>query len=122
MQVPHIIEGSLNMNENKIQEDLRIIHDTKSLVSNSSWKISSLEDPSFLEDTEKIQIAMCNIEGNFISLIFDRNNLVELNEWLHELYLNNNEGIHKLKFQNELTFLRGCKILVLPPMFYIVIG
>ena len=44
---------------------------------------------------------MCNIEGNFISLIFDRNDLVEINEWLHESYLNNNENIHKLKIQNE---------------------
>ena len=67
-----------------IHEALSILHDTKALVSNSCWKISSLEDPSFLEDTEKIQRAMCNIEGNFMYLIFDRNNLVELNEWLHE--------------------------------------
>ena len=44
---------------------------------------------------------MCNIEGNFISFIFDRNNLVELNEWLHEAYLNNNVDIHYLKTQNE---------------------
>ena len=50
---------------------------------------------------EKIQRVMCNIEGNFMSFIFDRNNLVELNEWLHESYLNNNEGIHNLKIQNE---------------------
>ena len=50
---------------------------------------------------EKIQRAMCNIEGNFISLIFDRNNLVEINQWLHETYLNNNEETHKLKIQNE---------------------
>ena len=33
--------------------------------------------------------------------IFYRNNLVEINEWLHEEYLNNNEDIHKLKIQNE---------------------
>ena len=33
--------------------------------------------------------------------IFDRNNLVELNECLHEEYLNNNENIHKIKTQNE---------------------
>ena len=70
-------------------------------MSNSCWKVSSLEDPSFLEDMEKIQREICNIEGNFISLLFDRNNLVELNECLHEEYLNNNEDIHKLKIQNE---------------------
>ena len=50
---------------------------------------------------EKIQRAMCTIEGNFMSLIFDRNNLVDLNEYLHEAYSNNNEDIHKLKIQNE---------------------
>ena len=49
----------------------------------------------------KIQRATCNIEGNFMSLLFDINNLVELNEWLHKSYLNNNEDIYKLKIQNE---------------------
>ena len=84
-----------------IHEALIILHDTKSLVSNSCWKISSLEDPSFLEDMEKIQRAMCTIKGNFMSLLFDRNNLFEINECLHEEYLKNNEDIHKLKIQNE---------------------
>ena len=51
LQEPHFLEESLKMNENKIQESLRIQHDTKSLVSNSSLKY-----PSFLEDMEKIQI------------------------------------------------------------------
>ena len=80
---PSFIEGYLKMGEMDIHEALSILHDTKSLVSNSFWKISSLEEPSFFEDMEKIQRAMCNIEGNFMSLIFDRNNLVQLNEWLH---------------------------------------
>ena len=35
-----------------------------------------------------------------MSFIFDRNNLVDFNEWLHEEYLNNNEDIHNLKNQN----------------------
>ena len=34
-------------------------------------------------------------------LIFDKNNLVNINKWLHEAYLNNNEDIIKLKTQNE---------------------
>ena len=67
------------MREMNIHEALRIIHDTKALVSNSYWKVSSLEEPSFLEYMENIQRAMCNIEGNFMSFLFDRNNLVELN-------------------------------------------
>ena len=36
-----------------------------------------------------------------MSFIFDRNNLVELNELLHDAYLNNNEDNHKLTIQNE---------------------
>ena len=50
---------------------------------------------------EKIQRAMCNIEGNFISLIFDRKFFVEINELLHDSYLNNNEDNHKLTIQHE---------------------
>ena len=89
------------MNEKNIQEALSILNETKELVSNYCYKVSSLEEPSFLEDMEKIQRAMCNIEGNFMSLLFDRNNLVELNELLHGSYLNNNEDNHKLTIQNE---------------------
>ena len=85
------------MCEIDIHEDLIIFHDTKELISNYFWKFSSLEEPSFLEDMEKIQRAMCTIKGNFMALIFDRNNLVEINEWLHEAYLNNNEDFHNLK-------------------------
>ena len=101
MQEPHFIEGSLKMNGNKIQEALRILHDTKALVSNSCWRATLLEETSFLEDMEKIQRAMCNIKGNFMSFIFDRKNVIDLIEWLHESYLKNNEVIHKLTIQNE---------------------
>ena len=65
------------------------------------WRSTSLEDPSFLEVMEKIQRAMCNIKGNFMNLIFDRKNFIELSEWLHEFGLKNNEVIHKLTIQNE---------------------
>ena len=60
-----------------------------------------MEEPSFPEDMEKIQRAMCNIIGNFMSLIFYIKNFIELSEWLHESYLKNNEVIHKLTIQNE---------------------
>ena len=60
-----------------------------------------MEEPSFPEDMENIRRAMCNIKGNFMSLIFHRKNVIELGEWLHESYLNNNEVIHKLTIQNE---------------------
>ena len=105
------------MNERNIQESLSILHDTQALVSNSCWRATSLGDPSFLEDMEKIQRAICNIKGNFMSLIFDRKNVIELSEWLHESYLKNNEVNHKLKMSN---FLKICKTLVFPPMFQII--
>ena len=57
-------------------------------------------------NTEKIQREMCNVEGNLISFIFDRNNLVEINECLHEEYLNNKEDIHILKNKNEQLLKR----------------
>ena len=98
---PSFIEVFLKMSEMNIHEDLILLNGTKALVSNSCWKVSSLDELSFLEDMEKIQRAMCNIEGNLMSFIFYRNNLVELNECLHEAYLNNNEDIHNLRFQNE---------------------
>ena len=50
LQETHFIEGSLNMNEKKIQDSLSILHDTQALVSNSCWRATSLEEPSFLED------------------------------------------------------------------------
>ena len=82
------------MSEMDIHEALSMLHDTKALVSNSRWKISSLEEPSFLEDMEKIQRAMCNIEGNLCLCFLINFFLVNINEWLHEAYLNNNEDIH----------------------------
>ena len=119
MQEPHFLEGSLNMNENKIQESLSMLHDTQALVSNSCWRATSFEETSFLEDMKKIQRAMCHIKGNFMSLIFYRNNLFEINEFLHDAYLKNNEDNHKLTIQNE-QLLENCKILVFPSMFQIV--
>ena len=89
------------MNENKIQESLIILHDTQELVSNSCWKFSSVEEPSFLEDMEKIQRAMCKIKSNFMYLIFDRKIVIDLSEWLHESYLKNSEVIDKLTIKNE---------------------
>ena len=89
------------MNKNKIQYPLRILHDTQALAPNSCWRATFLEEPAFLEDMEKIQRAMCNIKGNFMYLLFDSKNGIEIIEWLHESYFNNNEVIHKLTIQNE---------------------
>ena len=103
---PSFIERYLKMSKWNIHEALRMLNDTKTLVSNSCWKVSSLEEPSFLEGMENIQRAMCNIEGNFMYFIFYRNNLTGIIEWLQKSYLNNNEDIHKLKIQNEQLLKR----------------
>ena len=42
LQEPHFVEGSLKMNEKKIQESLSILHDTQALASNSYWRATSL--------------------------------------------------------------------------------
>ena len=97
------------MSEIDIHEALSILHDNQSMVSNSCSKVSSLEEPSFLEDMEKIQREMCHIKGDFMSLLFDRNHLFGLNELLHDAYLKTNEDNHKLTIQNEqlLERLKG---------------
>ena len=94
------------MNQKKIHEALSILHDTQELVSNSCWRDTSFEEPSFIEYMENIQREMCNIEGNFMSLLFYGKNPVELNEWLQESYLKNNYDNHKLKVQNEQLLKR----------------
>ena len=71
------------MSEMNIHEALSILHETKELVSNSCWKVSSLEKPSFLEDMEKIQREMCNIKGNFMPLIFDKMSLSLVNGYMN---------------------------------------
>ena len=60
-----------------------------------------MEEPSFLEDMEKIQREMCNIKGYFMYFIFYREKFIELIEWLHESCLKNNEFIYNLTIQNE---------------------
>ena len=60
-----------------------------------------MEEPYFLEDIEKIQREMCKNKGNIMSLILYIKNFIDISEWLHESYLNNNEVIHNLTIQNE---------------------
>ena len=50
---------------------------------------------------EKIQRAMCHIKGDFMSFLFFRNHLFEINELLHDAYFTNNEDTLKLTIQNE---------------------
>ena len=44
LQEPHFLVGSLNMDEQKIQEALKILHDTHDLVSKMCWEASLRED------------------------------------------------------------------------------
>ena len=53
MQEPHFIEGSLKMNENIIQESLRILHDTKALVSNSCYVAHQVLEHGIQETSNK---------------------------------------------------------------------
>ena len=108
MQEPYFLEGSLKMNENNIQEALRILHDTQALVSNSCWRATSLEDPSFLEDMEKIQRAMCNIKGNFMSFIFDINFFIEL---IDKLTIQNEQLLEKLQDTCFSSYVSDCQMV-----------
>ena len=55
-----------------------------------------------------------------MSFIFDRNHLFELNEFLHDAYLKNNENNRKITIQNEQLLEKLQDILVLPPMLQII--
>ena len=50
-QEPVFLEGSLRMNEKKIQEVVKTLHGTHALVSKICW---SMEDKYSMEDIEKI--------------------------------------------------------------------
>ena len=83
LQEPHLLAGSLKMDEQKIQEAL-IIHDTHASVSKMCWKSSLMEDQSSFEAMENIQKAMSTIKGNFSQLLSDKNDMFELVELLQE--------------------------------------
>ena len=98
-QEPIFLEGSLSMDENKIQEALNILHGTHDLVSKKFW---SMEEKYSMEDIEKIQKAISNIKGNFFNVLSNRDYLIELVHLYHGLTLNNVEDNDKLS--NELEF------------------
>ena len=116
------------MSERDIQEFLSILHDTQAWVSNSCWRATSLEEPSFLEDMEKIQIGMCNIKdcqrvycledshdmedhekcGNLNALdVFEVEieEIQKLDEVEEELELSLDEGYANFKEEHDLLFM-----------------
>ena len=68
------------MSECKIKEVLHTLHGTHVLMKNLCWK---LEEKSSMEDMDKFQKAMTNTKGNFLQLLFDNDNLLELVELLY---------------------------------------
>ena len=65
LQEPHLLVGSLKMDEQKIQEAIKILHETHDSMSNMCWEPALMEDQSSFEAMETIQKAMSTIKGNF---------------------------------------------------------
>ena len=93
LQEPHMLAGSLKMDEQKIQEALKILHDIHGLVSNMCWEADLMEDQSSFEAMPNIQKAMFTIKGNFSQLLLDRNDMLDLVELLREASLHDQELI-----------------------------
>ena len=90
------------MDEKKIQEALHLIRDTHASVSHQCWIAASLEDQSSLESKEEMQKALSTIQGEFLKLIYDRDDLIEVSDVLHGASLKDGEEICKLT-QDLLT-------------------
>ena len=65
LQEPHLLAGSLKMDEQKIQEALKILHDTHDSMSNMCLDAALIEDQYSFEAMENIQKALSTIKGNF---------------------------------------------------------
>ena len=64
------------------------LHGTYALMTKLCW---NLEEKSSIEDIEKFQKAMTSTKGNFLQLLFDRDNLLELMELLYGASLKDEE-------------------------------
>ena len=89
------------MDEKNIQKDLHLLQDTHSLVAHPYWIAASLEYQSSLESKE-IQKALSTIQGEFLKLLSDRDDLIEVADVLHGASLKDEEEICKLT-QDLLT-------------------
>ena len=66
------------MDEKKIQKDLHLLQDTHSSVAHQCWIAASLEDQSSLESKEEMQNALSTIQGEFLKLISNRDDFIEV--------------------------------------------
>ena len=87
----HSFSRPSNMDENKIQESLHLLHDTHASVSHQCWITASLEDQSSLESKEEMQKALSTIQGEFLKLLYDRDDLIEVDDVLHGSSLKDGE-------------------------------
>ena len=65
-------------------------------MSHQCWIIALLEDQTYLEAKENIQKALSAIQGNFLQLISDRDDLFKLVEVLHGSSLKDENDIYNL--------------------------
>ena len=105
LQEPHMLAGSLKMDEQKIQEALKILHDTHASVSKIFLEDALMEDQSSFEAMENIQKALSTIKGNFSYLFSDKNDMFELVELLWESSLHDEEII--FIYEEEKYKLKG---------------
>ena len=85
-QEPFLLEGSLRMDENKIQEALNTLHVTHDFVSKICW---SMEEKHSMDSIEKIQKEISDIKGNILNLIYNRDYLIDIVGFYHGITLNN---------------------------------
>ena len=90
------------MDEKKIWKALHFLQDTHASVSHQFWIVASLEDQSSLESKEEMHKALSTIQGEFLKLISDRDDLIEVSDVFHGASLKDAEEIFKLT-QDLLT-------------------
>ena len=90
-QEPHSFPWPLKMDENNIQKALHIFQDTHSSVAHQCWIAASLEDQSSLESKEEMQKALSTIQGEFLKLLSDRDDFIEVSDVLHGASLKDGE-------------------------------
>ena len=82
-QEPHSFPWPSKMYENNIQKDLHLLQDTHSSMAHQCWTNASLEDQSSLESKEETWKTFYAIQGEFLQLLSDRDDLFELVDVLH---------------------------------------
>ena len=90
-QEPHSFPWPLKMDENNIQNSLQLLQDTHSSVAHQCWIAASLEDQSSLESKEEIHKELSTIQGEFLQLISDRDDLIDIADVLHGASLKDGE-------------------------------